>query len=94
MISLTQFLLFSQAADSEATQSLTISNHIMCFVFYFILEVVKVSSEVRVTVKFTVVIGFDIAAWPEGKKPFGNCCFLSSWVVATNGRQTKFVLPQ
>lgn len=72
MISLARFLLFSQAAESEATLSLKFSH---CITFlYFCLEVIrrKVSSEVRVTVKFTVVMSFGVAAWPEGNKPFGK----------------------
>lgn len=52
----------------------------------------SVKSKVK-KVKFIVVVSFGIAAWPEGNQPFGNGCFSSWWMVALNGRSTKYVLP-
>lgn len=66
------FLLFSQAAESEAAISLKIS-HCVPFLYLFRLGVGVRSPAKRAMVKFTAMFIFGIVAWPEGEKPFGDC---------------------
>lgn len=97
VVSLARFLLFSQAAESEAAMSMKISHCITFLYFFYFFFIIFFFFLFRgIKVKFTAVIISGIVAWPEVWKAFWHffAAFpLHGGQLAPGDRSNKFTLP-